>query len=177
MPGSLSNYAEDQVLSWITGNTALSQYSNIYPMLFIQGSNASVVVSGLPVDIGSGSTPTGTPTAVSTSATASQGGLISTSFTVTTRNAGDTANQAMLVPTFWDKSYSSSNTYVQYSYNKDITFEYTGAGSVFAEGVGLFTGNTTSGLLLAWTEFLSSKQLSNGEKLVIPAGTLKLQLS
>lgn len=161
MAGSLSNYAEDAILKWLTGNATqpTSTTGGITAALLI-GTSANALVTE------TGTTATGTPasgTATITSTTL--GGTVASGFStqsLTAANWGITASGDSLVAT----------------YNADLTFVNNNASTtVTVGGVGLYVGGATSGNLLAYTDFLATKQLAPAETLIIPSGTLKLQLT
>lgn len=127
MAGNLTNYAEDQVLKWLTGNAI------------------TATTGGITAKLLSGS-PESTDTALASVGTQS------------------------LTAGTWSSGTSGTSTV--YTYGADLTFLSSNANTVTAWGVGLYAGAN----MLSYTDFISTKQLSNGESLVIPNGTLKLQL-
>lgn len=151
MAGSLSNYAEDAILKWLTGQST-------QPISTVTNAVTVQLLSTLPTE--TGTTTTGT----SGSAT---GGTVAAGFSALTPTPANWISATNAV--------SETGGATVYTYTGDLSFTY-GAGqtsNVTVVGVGLYANNN----LLAWTDINPSKTLAPGETLVIPTGTFKLQLT
>lgn len=143
MAGSLSNYAEGQILNWITGKSALTSNSLVVKLL---SNSFPLVDTGTAAD------------------------------TVTLAAGFDSLGEALTSGSWAIAAATSPDTNQVATYNAAVEFTVSGlssTGTTTVTGLGIYSGAN----LLAWTDISPSKQLGNGEKLIIPSGTLKLQLT